>query len=110
MTRTSITNLKARLSAFLDIVRHGEEVLVTDRGRPIARLSPVVGEEREQSRREQLIRDGRLRPPTPPISRGVRWPPCSRSGAKGCEVLGLVRARATGARATSHGGGATHAG
>ena len=64
MTKTSITDLKARLSAFLDIVRHGEEVLVTDRGRPVARISPVVGDVREQSRREQLIRGGRLRPPT----------------------------------------------
>ena len=33
MTSVSISELKARLSAFRDIVRHGEDVLVTDRGR-----------------------------------------------------------------------------
>ncbi len=52
MTKTSITDLKARLSAYLDIVRHGEEVLVTDRGRPIARISPVTGDVHEQTLRE----------------------------------------------------------
>ena len=67
MTKTSISDLKARLSAYLDIVRHGEEVIVTDRGRPVARLSPVVGDLRDQSRHEQLLRDGRLRPPTTPL-------------------------------------------
>lgn len=64
MTTTSISELKARLSAYLDAVRQGDEVLVTDRGRVIARLSPVTGDLLEESRRESLIRSGRLRPPT----------------------------------------------
>jgi prevent-host-death family protein len=57
----SVSALKARLSAFLDIVRRGDEVLVTDRGRPIARLAPVTGA--HSGRREELIRTGRLRAP-----------------------------------------------
>lgn len=69
MTRVSISELKARLSAYLDIVRHGEEVLVTDRGRLIARLAPVTGGEQEESRRDLLVRSGRLRPPTQPLAR-----------------------------------------
>lgn len=64
MTTVSISDLKARLSAFLDMVRDGDEVLVTDRGRPIARLLPVRGEELEGGRRELLLRTGRLRAPT----------------------------------------------
>jgi prevent-host-death family protein len=64
MTTVSISELKARLSAFLDIVREGDEVLVTDRGRPIARLMPVQQAEQEESRRELLLRSGRLRGPT----------------------------------------------
>ena len=63
MKTTSISDLKARLSAYLDAVRQGEEVLVTDRGRPIARIAPVLGEHREVSRRELLVRAGRLRVP-----------------------------------------------
>lgn len=68
MTRVSISELKARLSAFLDIVRQGEDVLVTDRGRLIARLTPVRGEELEESRREMLLRSGQLRPPSAPLA------------------------------------------
>jgi prevent-host-death family protein len=64
MKKTSISELKARLSAYLDAVRGGEDVLVTDRGRPVARIVPVRGADHEESRRELLIRTGRLRPPT----------------------------------------------
>ena len=46
-----------------------EEVLVTDRGRLIARLAPVMGGEQEESRRDLLVRSGRLRPPTQPLAR-----------------------------------------
>ena len=67
MKRVSISELKAQLSAFLDIVREGGEVLVTDRGRLVARLSPVTGVELEESRRELLIRSGQLRVPAAPL-------------------------------------------
>lgn len=60
----SISELKAKLSAFLDVVRQGNEVLVTDRGRLIARLTPVQDDDREESRRELLLRGGQLRAPT----------------------------------------------
>ena len=33
-----MTELRARLSVWLDMVRHGEEVVITDRGLPVARL------------------------------------------------------------------------
>lgn len=67
MPTTSISDLKARLSAYLDIVRQGDEVLVTDRGRVIARLSPVTGDVLGDSRRELLIRSGRVQPPRAPL-------------------------------------------
>jgi prevent-host-death family protein len=63
MTKVSITELKARLSAFLEIVRQGDEVLVTDRGRVIARLSPVGADLLSESRRDLLITSGRIQPP-----------------------------------------------
>lgn len=69
MTSTSISNLKAKLSAFLDIVRQGDEVLVTDRGRVIARLVPVTGKHLEGSRRDELLRSGRLRAPSAKLPR-----------------------------------------
>ncbi|MGH7321109.1 MAG: type II toxin-antitoxin system Phd/YefM family antitoxin [Candidatus Rokuibacteriota bacterium] len=42
MRRATITETKNRLSALLDRVRHGETVLVMDRGRPVARIEPAV--------------------------------------------------------------------
>lgn len=36
-----VRELKNRLSAYLDLVKRGQEVVVTERGRPIARLTPL---------------------------------------------------------------------
>ena len=64
MRTASISDLKARLSAFLDLVRDGDEVLVTDRGRPVARLIPVRGDEQQYGKLESLLRSGRVRTPS----------------------------------------------
>lgn len=63
MKTASISALKARLSEFLDAVREGQDVLVTDRGRPVARITPVRDRQQKEGRRDLLIRSGRLRPP-----------------------------------------------
>ncbi len=56
---------KNQLSALLDRVRHGETVVIEDRGIPIARLTPIdhrtAGPERDHLAR--LERHGILRPP-----------------------------------------------
>jgi len=41
MKTAAVSELKARLSEYLDRVKSGEEVLITDRGNPVARLLPV---------------------------------------------------------------------
>lgn len=44
-----VAELKAKLSEYLARVKAGEEVVVTERGRPVARLVPVrAGGERER--------------------------------------------------------------
>ena len=63
MNRVSISELKARLAEYLEAVRAGEEVIVTDRGRPVARIAPVSGPEDSESRLRMLIRTGQARPP-----------------------------------------------
>jgi prevent-host-death family protein len=62
MSTAGIAELKSRLSAYLARVRAGEEVVVTDRGRPIARLVPVraPGSEMESELRD-LARAGVVR-------------------------------------------------
>ncbi len=63
MTQAPISDLKARLSRYLNIVRAGEEVIVTDRGKPIARISPIDARRHMESRVESLVRTGEVRPP-----------------------------------------------
>lgn len=67
MTRVSISELKAKLSQFLDLVRQGEEVIVTDRGKPVARIGPLRGAAGDDARLETLVRTGRVRAPTHPV-------------------------------------------
>jgi prevent-host-death family protein len=60
-TTASVAELKARLSEHLRAVKAGGEVLVTERGRPIARLVPVSAELASESRNAQLERGGLVR-------------------------------------------------
>jgi prevent-host-death family protein len=60
MRRTSVSRLKASLSAYLRGVKAGEEVVVTERGRPVARLVPATETGSERTRR--LAAEGVLRP------------------------------------------------
>ncbi len=45
MKRAGIAELKAHLSEHLAAVRAGDELLVTDRGRPVAKLVPLEADE-----------------------------------------------------------------
>ena len=63
MITVSISELKARLRAFIDIVRDGDEVLVTDRGRLIARLVLIRQAEQEEGRRGRALMTTDIGPP-----------------------------------------------
>lgn len=62
MESAGIAELKAKLSEYLSRVKAGEEVLVTDRGRPVARLVPVgaegIPDEAESARLRAMEREG----------------------------------------------------
>jgi prevent-host-death family protein len=53
-----IRELRADLSRWVKRARAGEEVVVTDRGKPVARLVAVDGERKI----DRLIREGVVRP------------------------------------------------
>ena len=66
MESAGVADLKARLSEYLARVKSGEEVLVTDRGRPVARLVPVgvetaPNDETETARLKAMEREGLVR-------------------------------------------------
>lgn len=73
MRRVNIGDLKARLSAHIQRVRRGEEVLVCERNEPVARIVPIRLEDlSEQERR--LVARGVLAPPVKNRSASVSWP------------------------------------
>jgi prevent-host-death family protein len=69
MTTAAISRLKARLSEYLSRVKEGEEVVVTDRGRPIAKLIPYTLEGDEAERRLELARRGIIKLGRGPVSK-----------------------------------------
>lgn len=54
MKTAGVAALKARLTAYLRTVKHGNEVLITERGRPIAKLVPLPPRESEDERLDRL--------------------------------------------------------
>lgn len=69
MLTVPISALKASLSQYLDAVRKGGEVIITDRGRPVARILPVEGVRASEGLRARLVREGVLSPPRKPRTR-----------------------------------------
>jgi prevent-host-death family protein len=68
MKTATISEAKNQLSALIDRVRHGETVVITDRGRPVARLVSAVTEAARdpEGRLARLERRGGLRRATAP--------------------------------------------
>lgn len=56
-----VRELKDRLSSYLRAAEKGERIIVTDRGRPVAELSPPKLDQVGEARRE-LIEQGLLTP------------------------------------------------
>ncbi|HJS49286.1 MAG TPA: type II toxin-antitoxin system prevent-host-death family antitoxin [Gaiellaceae bacterium] len=62
VVRVGVRDLRENLRSWLDRVKNGDEVIVTDRGKPIARL----GAFEPRSKLEELIERGIVRPPLRP--------------------------------------------
>lgn len=71
-----VRDLKNNLSRYLERVRSGEEVVVTDRGRPVARLTAL---DEPRDRLSELIAMGAVRP----ARRAARQRPAKRMKTKG---------------------------
>ena len=76
VVKVGVRELRAGLSGWLDRVQAGDEVVVTERGKPVARLVPM----QHKSRLQELIEQGTVTPaarPKQPIDRSTlpRLPP-----------------------------------
>jgi prevent-host-death family protein len=61
MMRVAVRELKARLSEYLSRVKAGDEVVVTERGRSVAKLVPMSPDEAQPDRMLELEKRGLLR-------------------------------------------------
>lgn len=52
MKTAAVSDLKAHLSEYLNQVKAGGEILITDRGKPVARIVPIA---RSKTHKEALI-------------------------------------------------------
>lgn len=73
MRTVNISDLKARLSAHIKIVREGEEVLVCDRNTPVARIVPCLLEDRSEQE-QRLVARGVLKLPLKKRPKSGSWP------------------------------------
>jgi len=62
MKTVNVAKLKAELSAHLQLVKQGEEVLVCERNTPVARIIPYTASDWSEHE-QRLIAEGRLVPP-----------------------------------------------
>jgi prevent-host-death family protein len=60
-----LRELRENLKAFVDLARAGEEVVITDRGKPVARILATDA----QTTFERLVAEGRIRPALRPKTR-----------------------------------------
>jgi len=88
-----VSEIKARLSEYLRRVRAGEEVLVTDRGRPVARVVPVTD---RGAHLAELERRGVLRPPAAELPAEFFDQALPASGSGGSLVDAVIEERREG--------------
>ncbi len=89
MKKASLTETKNRLSALIDEVKAGETILVLDRGRPVARIEPVVAGREAVGRLERLERKGLVRRARQklPAELLAKRPPSTNPGASALSEL-----------------------
>jgi prevent-host-death family protein len=92
MVKVTISELKARLSEHIRRVKGGEEVLVTERGRAVAMLSPVPRTEADEAGLEALVESGLVRPAKRRLDKRFWDQPHGRD-PKGAVLESLLRER-----------------
>ena len=56
MRTVNISDLKAQLSAHIQLVKDGEEVLICDRNKPVARMVPCRTNDRSKQEQRLIAR------------------------------------------------------
>ncbi len=86
----SVVQFKARMSEYLRQVKAGGELLITERGVPIVRVTPLDDAERKSTRRLRLARAGQIKPGRGRVPKVLQSPPEGERTGEG--VLGALLA------------------
>jgi prevent-host-death family protein len=81
----SISSLKRSLSTWMEQVRAGATLVVTDRGVPVALIAPLARVEEEPEAMRALVRSGQVTPP------GAILPPEFFTAPRGQDPQGRIR-------------------
>lgn len=95
MATASVSQLKARLSGYLDRVKAGEEITVTERGRAIARVVPYTRSGPAPAEFEDMVRAGLIRPAHKRLGAGF-WESPRISDPDGSVLRALLEEREEG--------------
>lgn len=87
-TSASVAQVKARLSEYVRRVKAGNEVVITERGVPVARLAGLEAGERRATRRDRLARTGVIKAGKGRVRRALQAPPEGESA--GSQVLAAL--------------------
>jgi prevent-host-death family protein len=98
MKRATITEAKNQLSALIARVRHGDIVVITDRGRPVARLVSAVSDAAADpdGRLARLQRRGGIRAAVAPPPRALILKKSSRASRPSGVLDALLQERRQG--------------
>ena len=72
MRTVKIGALKAKLSAHIQYVKNGEEVIVCERDTPVAKIVPIRVDSLSEHHK-RMIAQGRLEPPKKPRAPNAKW-------------------------------------
>ena len=95
MKTTTVSKLKASLSKYLRSVKAGEEVLVTERGRPIAKLTPAGSSEILRDDLIEMKKQGLIKLGPGKLPRGF-WKLPRPNDPKGLVTKAVLREREEG--------------
>jgi prevent-host-death family protein len=95
MKTTTVSKLKASLSEYLRSVKAGEEVLVTERGRPIAKLTPAASSNFLPDHLVEMEKQGLIKLGSGKLPKGF-WDLPRPKDPKGLVVKAVLREREEG--------------
>jgi prevent-host-death family protein len=91
----TVSKLKASLSEYLRRVKAGEEVLVIERGRPIAKLSPATGPQAFSQHLAEMEKQGLVKLGSGKLPKGF-WELPRPKDPKGLTVTAVLEEREKG--------------